>query len=185
MVKVLEGTFVISRLSLALLRVLPLGGLTPRFGRVIILSIFGSMYGPNTFGSTLRYSLSPSCFIHSSIFSWPSLTWYQRFGCIDFCLLQLVSIDLIDGNNSWGGYIMAMPLGLQILADCLIIMSAVSLSSSSIHKIGDDWDILVDIIVGGCSFSSLTRNSDAASFLMSLYFDWLMSSVMGVADMCS
>ena len=81
---------------------------------------------------------------------------------------------------------MALPSGLRILADCLINMSAVSLSSSSIHRMGDIWDFLVDKILRWVFIlSSLSRNSMAAAFLMSLYFGSFMSSVMGVAEMCS
>ena len=98
----LDGIFKVSGLSLVLLSVLPLGGLTPRLGRVVILSIFGILYGPNTDGSTLRYSLSPRVLIHSSRLSCPSLTWYRRFWSLAFAALQLFSMDLIEGNNSWG-----------------------------------------------------------------------------------
>ena len=52
--------------------------------------------------------------------------------------------------NGWekflGGYIMALPSGLRTFADCLMIMSAVVWSSTSIQRIGEDWDILVDMI---------------------------------------
>ena len=63
-----------SRLSLGLFKVLPLGGLCPKLGRVVILSIFVCMYGPKVDGSVLRYCGSPICFIHSSTFSGPSFT---------------------------------------------------------------------------------------------------------------
>ena len=63
----LEGAFTVSGLSLVLFSVLPLGGLTPRLGRVVMLSIFGIVYGPKTVGSTLMYSLSPRVLIHSSM----------------------------------------------------------------------------------------------------------------------
>ena len=56
-------------------------------------------------------------------------------------------MDFIEGNGSWGGYIMALPSGLWILADCLMIISAVSQSSTSIQRMGEDWDILVDIML--------------------------------------
>ena len=47
----LSGYFIGSGLSLALLSVLPLEGLTPKLGRVMILSRFGLVYGPNIEGS--------------------------------------------------------------------------------------------------------------------------------------
>ena len=49
----LEGIFTVSGLSLVLLRVLPLGGLTPKLGRVVILSIIGIAYGRKAIGSNL------------------------------------------------------------------------------------------------------------------------------------
>ena len=55
----LEGIFMVSGLSLALLSVLPLGGLTPRLGRVVIFSMLGLVYGPKIVSSTWVYSLSP------------------------------------------------------------------------------------------------------------------------------
>ena len=72
----LERIFIASGLSLALLSVLPLGGLTPRLGRVVILSMLGLVYGPNSVRSTWVYSLSPKCLIQSSKLLNPSLTWY-------------------------------------------------------------------------------------------------------------
>ena len=63
-----------SGLSLGLFRVLPLGGLVPKLGRVVILSIFGFMYGPNEDGSVFKYWKSPSCLIHNLTSSGPSLT---------------------------------------------------------------------------------------------------------------
>ena len=81
---------------------------------------------------------------------------------------------------------MALPSGLQTFANCLMIMSAVVWSSNSIQRIGEDWDILVEIILmSELNLSSLSRNSFAASFLMSLYLGSLMSSMMGLADKCS
>ena len=76
MVKVgcLDGIFTVSGLSLVLLSVLPLGGLTPRMGRVVILSMLGIVYGPKTVSSTWVYSLSPKVLIHSSRLLNPSLT---------------------------------------------------------------------------------------------------------------
>ena len=44
----LRGYLIASGLSLALLSDLPLGRLTPKLGRVVILSRFGLVYGPNT-----------------------------------------------------------------------------------------------------------------------------------------
>ena len=70
----LEGIFIVSGLSLALLSVLPLGGLTPRLGRVVILSMLGLVYGPKTVSSTWVYSLSPKVLIQSSRLLKPSLT---------------------------------------------------------------------------------------------------------------
>ena len=98
----MEGIFTVSGLSLVLLNVLPLGGLTPTLGRAVILSIFGIVYGPNTVGSTSIYSLSPRVLIHSSRLLCLSLTWYLRFWSLAFAALQLFSMDLIEGNNSWG-----------------------------------------------------------------------------------
>ena len=46
--------FYCSGLSLGLLKVLLFGGLCPKLGRVVILSIFGCMYGPKVDGSVLR-----------------------------------------------------------------------------------------------------------------------------------
>ena len=42
---------------------------------------------------------------------------------------------------------MALPSGFQIFADSFMIMSVVSQSSTSIQRIGEDWDILVEIIL--------------------------------------
>ena len=50
---------------------------------------------------------------------------------------------------------------------------------------GEDRDILVDIMLRWESFNSFSRNSVADAFLMSLFLGRLMSSVMGLADMCS
>ena len=79
---------------------------------------------------------------------------------------------------------MALASGLRIFADCLIIMSAVSQSSTSIQRMGEDRDILVDIMLRWGGFNSFPRNSVADAFLMSLYLGRLMSSVMGLADKC-
>ena len=92
-----------SGLSLGLFKVLPLGRLEPKLGRVVILSIFDFVKGPNDDGSVFMYWKSPNCLIHSSTSFVPSLTWYLRFGCCFFFSLQFFSIDFIVGNNSWEG----------------------------------------------------------------------------------
>ena len=75
-----------------------------------------------------------------------------------------------------GGYIIAFA-SLRWMADCLIIMSAVSLSSNSIHRIGEATDILEETIFILFSLSSLSRNSIAALFLISLNCGWFRSSL--------
>ena len=64
------------------------------------------------------------------------------------------------------------------MADCLIMMSAISLSSTSIQSIGEEIDILEDIMLMLLSFSSLSRKSIAAIFLSSLYWGWFRSSLL-------
>ena len=61
----LVGNLIGSGLSLGLFRVLPLGGPTPKLGRVMIFSIFGLVYGPKTEGHVLMYSGSPRFFVQS------------------------------------------------------------------------------------------------------------------------
>ena len=63
-----------SGFSLALFQALPGGGLTPRVGRIIVLSNFGKVYYPYMVNSTCLYSISPNCLIHSLMFFSPSLT---------------------------------------------------------------------------------------------------------------
>ena len=46
------GILEASGLSLGLFRTLPFGGLTPRFGVVVMLSILGRVYGPKRSGLT-------------------------------------------------------------------------------------------------------------------------------------
>ena len=74
-VRHLDGILGASGLSLKRFRVLPLGGLTPRVGRVVVFSRFGWVYGPKSARSTFLYSISPRSLIHSSKLSCPSLTW--------------------------------------------------------------------------------------------------------------
>ena len=129
--------------------------------------------------------MSPRTLNHSSIFSLPSLTRYLRAGFDAFLALQLFSIDLMIGNSSYGGYMIAFPFGFCTFAAWRIIMSAVCESSSSIHIMGDVWDIFEDIIVGGSIFSSFAKNVAACSFRISLYLGKLMSSLIGEENICS
>ena len=87
------------------------------------------------------------------------------------------------GYSSCGGYIMALD-SVQTLADYLMVISAVSLSSTSIQRIGEERDILEDIMLMLVSFSSLSKNSAAAIFLISLYLGWLISTLLVFNEMC-
>ena len=89
-----------SGLSLARFSVLPLGELMPKLGRVVILSRFGLVYGPNTVRSAWWYYLSPNDLSHNSRLLVPSLTWYLRLESLVFADLPLFSMDLIEGNSS-------------------------------------------------------------------------------------
>ena len=55
---------------------------------------------------------------------------------------------------------------LRRMADCLMILLTMSLSSTSIHRIGEDSDILDDTILMlmSVNFSLCSRNSDANAF---------------------
>ena len=63
---------------------------------------------------------------------------------------------------------------LLTLADCLMSMSAVSLSLTSIHNMEEKSDIFEEIILMPESFNSLSKNSAAAIFLSSLYLGWFI-----------
>ena len=98
-----------SGLSLGRLFTLPLGGLSPKFGSVVILSILGVVYAPKMIGSVLWYCCSPKCFVQSSTSLCLSLTWYFKSGSCDcFLALQLFLIDLIVAYSSVGGYMMPL-----------------------------------------------------------------------------
>ena len=95
----------------------PLGGLCPKFGVVTILSMFGFSMLPKTVSVCFVYCGSLNSFVHSSMLSCPSFTWYRRFGFLFFSSLQLFSIDLIVLNSSCGGYIVARA-SLLYYEDC-------------------------------------------------------------------
>ena len=63
-----------SGLSLGHLFPLPFGGLRPKFGSVVILSIFGIMYVPKIVGSVFWYFCFPKFLVQSSTLSVLSLT---------------------------------------------------------------------------------------------------------------
>merc|ERR1712240_639251 len=142
----------------------PFGGLCPKFGVVMMRSIFGSSISPNTVSSCCEYCGSFSCLVHSSMLSCPNLTIYLRSVFFFFASLHLFSTDFIVLKNSGGGYMIALSSRLRI-DDCFCMFSAISSLWTSIHNIGDVVDSFDDIIVAVVTFSSFSRKSCAAIFL--------------------
>merc|ERR1712240_121097 len=142
----------------------PFGGLCPKFGVVMMRSIFGSSISPKTVSGCCEYCGSLSCLVQSSMLSGPSLTMYLRSLFFFFCSLQLFSTDFIVLKNSGCGYIIALSSRLRI-ADCFCMFSATSSLWTSIHSSCDVVDSFDDIIVAVVIFNSFSRKSCAAIFL--------------------